>query len=318
MTKFYKDPAEPLVSVVALCFNQVDTAIETLQSVFNQNYSNIELIICDDASSDGSQGRIDDWINQHKSRFVNVHFIQNTENLGICQNMSNGISTTTGVWIKPIACDDLLISTALSDFVSNAKISNANLIFSQMEMFTEVAGHKEFQGEFLKNQYKLDKISDPVALYYEISYQNFFPAPSSFFSKEIYLAAGGIDLRFRNLDDWPLWVNLLENGATVSWIPDVQVHYRISLRSISQARRKRAISDFLYSDLRLFFRLYQSKRLSLWPRWEKKINDFRMRVVYECFGNTYISYLLTSVFHIFSPEAWKKIYRKIQGILSRD
>ena len=70
---------EPLVSVIALCFNQEEFLAETLDSVKRQTYKNIEFIIIDDYSLISQlKNRILIKANQH-----NCKFIKNKENLGL-------------------------------------------------------------------------------------------------------------------------------------------------------------------------------------------------------------------------------------------
>jgi glycosyltransferase involved in cell wall biosynthesis len=55
-------PKYPLVTIVALCYNQAKYAEETLDSILAQKYPNIQLIIMDDASYDNSVELINNWI----------------------------------------------------------------------------------------------------------------------------------------------------------------------------------------------------------------------------------------------------------------
>jgi glycosyltransferase involved in cell wall biosynthesis len=52
----------PLVTVICLCYNHADYVIESLNSVINQDYKNIELIILDDCSKDDSVIIIESWL----------------------------------------------------------------------------------------------------------------------------------------------------------------------------------------------------------------------------------------------------------------
>ena len=55
----------PLVSVICLCYNHEKFVVESLNSVLNQSYSNIELLIADDCSTDNSVLVIEDWLKNH-------------------------------------------------------------------------------------------------------------------------------------------------------------------------------------------------------------------------------------------------------------
>lgn len=59
--------SEPLVSIICLCRNHQDFLIEALNSAWQQDYSNIELIIFDNASTDRSQDLIKDWIKKKQT-----------------------------------------------------------------------------------------------------------------------------------------------------------------------------------------------------------------------------------------------------------
>ena len=65
---------EPLVSVVVISYNSAATIIETLDSVKNQNYSNIQLVVADDASSDNTVELVRDWMNQKWKRTSQLYY----------------------------------------------------------------------------------------------------------------------------------------------------------------------------------------------------------------------------------------------------
>lgn len=68
----------PLVSVICLSYNHEAYVVEALDSVINQTYPNIELLIADDCSTDNSVSVIQDWLQNHP----NVYFSANEKNLG--------------------------------------------------------------------------------------------------------------------------------------------------------------------------------------------------------------------------------------------
>ena len=56
---------KPLVTVICLCYNHADFVIEALESVLNQTYSNVELLVADDFSTDTSVKVIKNWLKEH-------------------------------------------------------------------------------------------------------------------------------------------------------------------------------------------------------------------------------------------------------------
>ncbi len=76
----------PLVTIVVLCYNSSNTIIETLESIYNQTYQNIELIISDDFSLDESVLIAQNWLSEKNSRFVDSHTLTSHKNEGISAN----------------------------------------------------------------------------------------------------------------------------------------------------------------------------------------------------------------------------------------
>src|SRR5580704_6317104 len=102
---------QPLVSVIALNHNQGKFLEETLDSVRNQTYKNIELIICDDCSTDDSTRKINKWIEQNNYK---AKLIFNEQNLGVVKSSNRAIKQANGYYACFIACDDIMLPDKLS------------------------------------------------------------------------------------------------------------------------------------------------------------------------------------------------------------
>ena len=112
----------PIVTVVALCYNQEKYVIETLDSIAEQTYSNIQLIIADDFSKDNSSIKIMDWIQNHSD--LDITIIQNKSNLGVTKTLNKCIDIAKGKYYQAIACDDILMPHKIEKMVKaleNAK-----------------------------------------------------------------------------------------------------------------------------------------------------------------------------------------------------
>ena len=93
-----------LVSVVCLCYNQKPYVKEAIQSVLDQTYKNIQVIVVDDGSTDGSAAAIKEIVSSHPK----VLFIELKENIGNCKAFNIGWRQSKGDFIVDLAADDVL------------------------------------------------------------------------------------------------------------------------------------------------------------------------------------------------------------------
>lgn len=90
----------PLISVITVVFNGEQKIAQTIQSVINQDYENVEYIIIDGGSSD----RTIEMIEQYADR---IDYWQSERDLGIYDAMNKGINLATGEWLNFMNCGDL-------------------------------------------------------------------------------------------------------------------------------------------------------------------------------------------------------------------
>ena len=98
-------PSFPKVSVICLCYNQAAFVEKSVQSVLDQSYSNVEIIIVNDASTDPSSATIKRLIEKHPD----ISFLDLSENIGNCKAFNLGLAQATGKYIIDLACDDQLM-----------------------------------------------------------------------------------------------------------------------------------------------------------------------------------------------------------------
>lgn len=127
---------KPLVSVPVITYNSSKYVLETLESIKDQSYQNIELIISDDCSTDNTVELCQKWINDNCGRFVRTEIITSPVNKGVSANGNRAHNACNGEWIKSIAGDDLLLPNCISDFVEYVQQNpDTILVFGKVRVF---------------------------------------------------------------------------------------------------------------------------------------------------------------------------------------
>ena len=96
-----------LVTIGVLAYNSAKTILETLDSIALQTYDNIELIICDDGSTDNTLVVVKTWLKEHVSNFYRTEIVTVNQNTGTPANCNRLLKHSNGEWLKMIAADDL-------------------------------------------------------------------------------------------------------------------------------------------------------------------------------------------------------------------
>lgn len=97
----------PLISFIVTSFNYEDYVVKTLESIKNQTYENIEIIVVDDKSTDNSVEKIKEFAQNNKH--LPLKLIEHTENKGQMAAMQTGLLYTNGQFVCFIDSDDVLI-----------------------------------------------------------------------------------------------------------------------------------------------------------------------------------------------------------------
>ena len=259
----------PLVSVPVIAYNSSKTIVETLDSIFNQTYPNLELIVSDDGSTDNTVQVCREWMETNKDRFVRTELLTVEKNTGITANCNRGANACQGEWVKGIAGDDLLMPDCIADFVSfiNAH-HDAKYVFGRMCFF----GANETAYEKYKNTFKYDFFSwtTKQQLDFLVYERNCIPSPASFYSRT-YIDSIGFrnDERIPLLEDWPKWIKLLQLGVKFYFLDKEVVSYRVDSGISTQS----VLSVGYFKSNVLFDLLY---RYPLWIEDNKDMAVSRM------------------------------------------
>lgn len=243
-----------IFSIVVLSYNQKSLIKETLNSIYNQSFKNIELVISDDASTDNTQKIITEWVDEHKNRFVNVIINFNEKNLGISANHTAGIKLVTGEFVKYIGGDDILLPDAvqkMNEFLINNK--EARFCASKVKVFyrknDKYVTFREIPEKRVFNKLKKANASEQFKI---LMQGNSIPAPGTFFRKSVFEQYGYFDTKFRTFEDWHQWLKFLLNGEGLFLLDDYTVSFRKHANSLSTSAFYSKNKDFYTENLNVY------------------------------------------------------------------
>ena len=246
----------PLVSVICLSYNHEAYVVEALNSVINQTYSNIELLIADDCSSDHSVGVIQDWLQHHP----NVYFLANEKNLGNTKTFNQLAKKAKGEFIIDLAADDILLPNCIEKQVTifqNSKYENLGIVYGNLIEIDE-------NGNFIRNYYTEEDHPESGNIYkMVIGRTTKICSVSSMVKKSVFEKLGYYDesLAYEDLDLWVRTSRIYE----FEYIPELLIKKRILASSLSSffTQKKNPKTKKLHkSSLKILhkaFKLNQSK-----------------------------------------------------------
>lgn len=228
-----------LVSVIVATYNSAPFVVETLESVSKQTWKELELIITDDCSGDDTVELCRSWLNENGQRFIRVEILTIGKNTGIPANVNRGLKASKGEWIKFLGADDTLMPGCIEENMSwIASHPKVRALFSRIDVYRDTFEPQNLLETTPGDPYNPKSIMAPDRDY-EAQYKMLLLSdrihftPSVFLNRETLISVGGLDERFRLLEDYPLWLNLTKNGHKLYFMDNVTVNYRQHSKAIN-------------------------------------------------------------------------------------
>ncbi|WP_024931121.1 glycosyltransferase family A protein [Methylophilus sp. OH31] len=181
----------PLVSIIIPYFNAASYIEECVNSVLNQSYSNIEIIVVDDGSTDHGVDKI-----SHMEQLTIIH----QQNAGACVARNQGLEAARGEFVKFLDADDYLEKDCIALQVEEAlKHDNNTIVYGNFTIVSKNTLKPVNTRIAPKNQTATLLFSDLLTT-------------TPLHRRYMLEAIGGFDTRFKNGQEWNLHVRLAGKG----------------------------------------------------------------------------------------------------------
>lgn len=228
----------PLVTVRVLTYNSAKYVVETLESVKLQSYSNIELVISDDGSTDDTIKLCENWLENNSYKFVNTVLLRSDVNTGVSANANRSINASNGEWLKGIGADDVLDVDCIKrnlEFVG--KSSDILIVHSAMTYYDELIIPERFIKVRSFQKYKISQSNVTAYEQYKLLlYGCTINTPSLFVNRKVYEIFGLYDESIRQIEDWPFFLKLTRSNCKIFYFDNCTIKYRVRSESISNER----------------------------------------------------------------------------------
>lgn len=236
------------VSMMILSYRNIPGIYETLDSVFVQDYDNIEIVISDDASPDFS-AEIDNlkkYIAENgKENIKNVVINAIEINGGTVKNINSAIGCCNGEYIKVLAAEDRLThERVLSDYVAFLEESALDICFGKMRGVTP-SGEYIYHLLSCEDDYDKLKSYTPEQTLKRLYARNFLPAPAWCIRKSLFEEQGLIPEDTRLIEDYPYWLLLASRNVKFGYLDEVTIDYKMSGETSSGSYGEVFMQDML-------------------------------------------------------------------------
>lgn len=224
-----------LVSIITVCWNSEKFIRDTIESVLNQTYKNIQYIIIDGKSTDKTLSIIEEY----RERFGNRLTLVSEKDSGIYNAMNKGLALAKGELVGIINSDDYYELDAVEKIVEQYEIHGSGVYYGYCRSLKD---EKEFAVE-RKNAFFLKS-----AMIYH---------PSCFVSKYLYEKYGTFLEKYRIISDYDLMLRFYESNVKFFPVDAIIANFRLggisdSLKT-NLERRKLQYDKKLIGKLEYYF-----------------------------------------------------------------
>ncbi|MGE0636654.1 MAG: glycosyltransferase family 2 protein [Bacteroidia bacterium] len=196
----------PKVSVIVPCFNSGHFLDETIDSALSSTFTDFEIIIVNDGSTDDFTNNLLANYNRPKTKVIH------TENCGLVGARNNALKHATGEYILPLDADDLIGPDYMKEAVEYLDSHpNAGIVYCIAKRFGEEDRIWEYP------EFTIERM-----LQHNLIFNSAFCR-----RKDIETVGGYSEMQAYHWEDWDMWLSIIELGRDVYKIPKLLHYYRV-------------------------------------------------------------------------------------------
>ncbi len=255
------------VSVIITSYNFSQFIEDSLTSVLNQTYPNVEIIVCDDGSTDDTQKIVKCFADRH----AHILPLLSDRNHGLCQNINRGLDRCTGEYVALLSGDDLMQPNKVIKQVEFLDRNNdCGLCTHDMDVFDSESG------QVLYNTH--DRFRMPLKSGFEVLFAtNWFfgrqtkNIPSSMLAKKDLFISHRYDGRLKYWNEWLYVIDCLAtSGQKWGHVPEMLGRYRVHPKQMHVSKEAQ---DLTFEEAKIVLAIVASRYPEL-NRFIKNKHDY--------------------------------------------
>lgn len=250
------DMSSPLVSVVMPLYNSERYLREAMDSVLAQTFSDFELIVLNDGSTDGSQKILEDF----RKLDPRIKLISR-ENRGLAETLNEGIDLARGKWIARMDQDDIALPNRFERQLQWLQETNADICGSWIRLFGAA------------DTYILKHAQTDSAIKMELLFGAPFAHPSVMMRTALVKELR-YDKAWEKAEDYDLWERAARGGWKMTNVPEVLLHYRQHDTQTSTVASSR--QQYLTQAIRHRYWAFIFEQIKLNKEWIDEVLKLRM------------------------------------------
>ena len=200
--------------------------LECLESVRAQTLRAIELVVVDDASPDEGRQLARDWLERHAGRFARALLASHAAQAGPAAARDTGVRLSRAPALLLLDADNRLFPRCLERCLRGLDAAGTAFVYPMLARAGAATGLLSYQ-TFEPARFAASNYIDTLAL----------------LRRDAWEALGGFPHVARGLEDYALWLALLERGLTGAQVPEILAAYRVHPGSRTQAMGEAAADE---------------------------------------------------------------------------